>query len=139
MSEVSDMSKWIRVEDRLPETDRTVWVTICNLGTLVVTKTWFLPHLKRWNEYEYNILAWMPIEATPEPYNKSYNFETLDTVSKTDEPDDEYVKTYREDFEDKYPKSWCNGLCVNVLYYGSEDCRCPGISCKECWNRDLGT
>lgn len=70
---------------------------------------------------------------------KSYNFETLDTVSKTDEPDDEYVKTYREDFEDKYPKSWCNGLCVNVLYYGSEDCRCPGISCKECWNRDLRT
>lgn len=71
---------------------------------------------------------------------KYYEYEIPDAAEEPEESDDEHIKTYREDFEEKFPNAYVDiSLCVNKIYYNNDGCRCPGISCKECWNRDMGT
>ena len=58
------MAEWIDVNDRLPDSDRFVWVTV--YGSVQVD--FYDPDYDVWDRYNNAITAWMEIGEMPEPY-----------------------------------------------------------------------
>lgn len=59
------MSEWINVNDRLPDSNRYVWVTLKS-GNVAIT--WYDPYEPEWDQFGSSIIAWMYVEGKPEPY-----------------------------------------------------------------------
>lgn len=77
------MNNWIDVNDRLPDTNRYVWVTVKNDyigGAYEVAVDWYDQYEPEWNSYDGRIVAWMEIDNEPQPYGTKQQKEEVKTV-----------------------------------------------------------
>lgn len=76
------MNNWIDVNDRLPDTNRYVWVTIKNVyeDSYEVAIDWYDLYEPEWNMYDGRIVAWMEIGNEPQPYGTKQQKEETKTV-----------------------------------------------------------
>lgn len=70
-----DNDGWIPIYDRLPISDKEVWVTVKRKGKVFTSTDSMTEKGNFWNYDKENILAWREKELIPEPYHPERNEE----------------------------------------------------------------
>lgn len=111
------MAEWIDVDDRLPDSDRPVWVTLKS-GNVEVD--WFDPYEPEWDKYDGRVTAWMEIGAMPEPYKPTKKVYKPVYIREHDccECDNYRGRLFDEAYCCIH--GWVTGVCEDFVY-GSEE------------------